>query len=278
MERAPVVALGAAAILLGAEQIDPSLAVPKQTVLAVIVGMLALCIFFAPKKTSGALPSCPATSWPVGKPMLASASDYPYYDAADPKGSFVKICDMLIAEIKDELPKMYALPARENEWIEKMLDYNTKGGKMTRGLMVVEAAVVIFKGRGLPIDNTTMCKFAVLGWCIEWLQAWLLVADDMMDESVTRRGQPCWYKSMTDKGNPVGNIAINDAVTIEALVFKILKRHFANEPCYMQLVDLMMETTFQVKAISRDLAPSPASSQHLRVCMHLTRPDDLPDG
>lgn len=247
MERAPVVALGAAAILLGAEQIDPSLAVPKQTVLAVIVGMLALCIFFAPKKTSGALPSCPATSWPVGKPMLASASDYPYYDAADPKGSFVKICDMLIAEIKDELPKMYALPARENEWIEKMLDYNTKGGKMTRGLMVVEAAVVIFKGRGLPIDNTTMCKFAVLGWCIEWLQAWLLVADDMMDESVTRRGQPCWYKSMTDKGNPVGNIAINDAVTIEALVFKILKRHFANEPCYMQLVDLMMETTFQTE-------------------------------
>ena len=47
-----------------------------------------------------------------------------------------------------------------------MLEYNTKGGKMTRGLMVVESAVIIFKARGLPIDNTTMCKFAVLGWCI----------------------------------------------------------------------------------------------------------------
>merc|ERR1712087_445115 len=113
--------------------------------------------------------------------------------------------------------------------------------------MVVEAAVVLFKARGLPVDNTTMCKFAVLGWCIEWLQAWLLVADDMMDESVTRRGQPCWYKSKTDKGNLVGSIAINDAVTIESLVFKVLKRHFAKDNCYMQLVDLMMETTFQTE-------------------------------
>ena len=52
-----------------------------------------------------------------------------------------------------------------------------------------------------------------------------------MDESLTRRGQPCWYKC---KG--VGHIAINDAVTTEALVFKILKRHFAHDECYLQLV------------------------------------------
>merc|ERR1719454_1606971 len=123
-----------------------------------------------------------------------------------------------------------------------MLNYNTIGGKMTRGLMVVEAGKVLFEKRGLNLDNTKMCKLAVLGWCIEWLQAWLLVADDIMDESQTRRGQPCWYKVPG-----VGHIAINDAVTIEALVFKILKRHFANEPCYMQLVDLMMETTFQTE-------------------------------
>ena len=252
-EYAAIGALGMATLALSAELIDPALAIPKPTVLAIVAGMLVLCIGMimgkdGSKSSSGALPSCPATSWPAGKPMMASPAAYPTYDhTGDPKGSFEKICDMLIAEIKDELPKMYELPARENEWIEKMLQYNTKGGKMTRGLMVVESAVILFKGRGLAVDNTTTCKFAVLGWCIEWLQAWLLVADDMMDESVTRRGQPCWYKSKTAQGKLVGTIAINDAVTIEALVFKILKRHFADEPCYMQLVDLMMETTFQTE-------------------------------
>ena len=51
----------------------------------------------------------------------------------------------------------------------------------------------------------------------------------------------------TCTSSTVGNIAINDAVTIEALVFKVLKRHFANDACYLQLVDLMMETTFQTE-------------------------------
>jgi len=224
----------------------PYLHHPLEIPLALIALAITWALLFPPAK-SGALTACPATAWPAGKPMLAKPADYPTYDPSDPKGSFNKICDMLIDEVKDELPKMYELPARENEWINRMLLYNTKGGKMTRGLMVVETAKIIFKARGLKIDNTTLCKFAVLGWCIEWLQAWLLVADDMMDESVTRRGQPCWYKSMTDKGNPVGSIAINDAVTIEALVFKVLKRHFAKDDCYMQLVDLMMETTFQTE-------------------------------
>ena len=240
-------ALLIATVAVAAEDVMPGFVVPRPVLTALLGGLCIACLVStfggSSSAPSGALKSCPATSWPMGKPMLTSPADYPIYDhAGDPKGSFMKICDMLIAEIKDELPKMYELPKRENEWIEAMLEYNTKGGKMTRGLMVVETGVMLFKARGMPIDNTTMCKFAVLGWCIEWLQAWLLVADDMMDESVTRRGQPCWYKC---KG--VGNIAINDAVTIEALVYKVLKRHFAHEPCYLQLVDLMMETTFQTE-------------------------------
>ena len=32
-----------------------------------------------------------------------------------------------------------------------MLEYNTKGGKMTRGLMVVETASIIFKARYIPL-------------------------------------------------------------------------------------------------------------------------------
>merc|ERR1711920_252937 len=109
--------------------------------------------------------------------------------------------------------------------------------------MVVESGVAIFRARGLELDNTVYTKLAVLGWAIEWLQAWLLVADDIMDSSVTRRGQPCWYKRLGE----TWYIAINDAVTIEALVYKILKRHFCDDPSYLQLIDLMLETTFQTE-------------------------------
>jgi len=81
-----------------------------------------------------------------------------------------------------------------------------------------------------------------MGWCIEWLQGWLLVADDYMDSSLTRRGRPCWYKV-----DDVQHIAINDAFLIEMLMFKCIKRHFGQAPEYPQLVDLMIETTLQTE-------------------------------
>ena len=122
---------------------------PLEVPIALIAIALAWALLFPSKKPTGALTACPATAWPHGKPMIAKPADYPVYDLRDPKGSFNKICDMLIAEVKDELPQMYELPVRENEWINKMLEYNTKGGKMTRGLMVVETAKIIFKARAL---------------------------------------------------------------------------------------------------------------------------------
>ena len=79
---------------------------PLELPLTLIVLALALALLFPSKKT-GALTKCPATAWPVGKPLLAKPADYPCYNHVnDPTGSFVAICDMLIAEVKDELPKM----------------------------------------------------------------------------------------------------------------------------------------------------------------------------
>lgn len=185
-------------------------------------------------------PSFPATQ--NGRPNITKM-EYPEYDyEGDPKGSFLMIGDLLIQQVLEELPEYYDLPPGEVQHLEKMLQYNIKGGKMNRGLMVVDAGVQIIGST--RITNTQKCQLAVLGWTIEWLQAWLLVADDIMDSSLTRRGQPCWYKSL---GN-AWYIAINDAVTIESLTYHTIKRHFGyDSDLLLKLLDLMMETTLQTE-------------------------------
>jgi hypothetical protein len=88
---------------------------------------------------------------------------YPDYDYEnDPKRSFVKMCDYLIEEIKEELPRHYDLPPRETSWIIDMLNYNVKGGKMNRGLMVVDAGVLMLGG-AKNVDNTTLPQLVILG-------------------------------------------------------------------------------------------------------------------
>lgn len=57
--------------------------------------------------------------------------------------------------------------------------------------MVIESALVLSESR--PSDEE-LKPFYALAWCVEWLQASFLIGDDIMDASLTRRGQTCWYK------------------------------------------------------------------------------------
>lgn len=72
----------------------------------------------------------------------------------------------------------------------------------------------------------------------ELLQAFFLVSDDIMDSSITRRGQPCWYRVPT-----VGNIAINDSFMLEAAIYYLLKKHFRQQPYYVDLLELFLEVS-----------------------------------
>jgi len=184
----------------------------------------------------------PATEWPVALSEGNPRAGYPVYDQKDPTKSFVRVCDKLIEECTAELEKTHELPAAEKKWLKDMLEYNVKGGKMNRGLMVVVSGEMLMKSKGKEATSDDLTKLAVLGWCIEWLQAWLLIADDFMDDSETRRGQPCWYKLPHVK-----QIALNDAFIVEMFVFRVLKRHFWADPAYPLLMDLFMETTFQTE-------------------------------
>lgn len=74
------------------------------------------------------------------------------------------------------------------------------------------------------------------------LQAFFLVSDDVMDSSVTRRGQPCWYKKPE-----VGLIAINDAFLLESAIYFLLKKHFKGETYYVDLLELFHDVTYQTE-------------------------------
>jgi farnesyl diphosphate synthase len=119
------------------------------------------------------------------------------------------------------------------------MDYNVPGGKLNRGLSVVDS-VAILKGRELTEGE--YFKAAVLGWSVEWLQAYFLVSDDIMDNSITRRGQPCWYRV-----EGVGLMAVNDALLLEGAIFQMIRKHFRKDPYYVDLLDLLHEVSYQTE-------------------------------
>ena len=68
-----------------------------------------------------------------------------------------------------------------------------------------------------------------------------------MDGSITRRGAPCWYRKDGTVVGTVGMIAINDSFLIEAAIYKLLKMHFREKPYYVDLLELLHETTYQTE-------------------------------
>ncbi|KAF9582442.1 Farnesyl pyrophosphate synthetase [Lunasporangiospora selenospora] len=118
--------------------------------------------------------------------------------------------------------------------------YNVLGGKMNRGLTVAETLRILKRGQALSEEE--IFKANLLGWCIEWLQAFFLVSDDIMDASKTRRGQPCWYLA-----DGIGMVAINDAFILESAIYFFLKKHFKKDAYYVDLLELFHETTYQTE-------------------------------
>ncbi|KAG8203916.1 FPS1, partial [Candida africana] len=154
---------------------------------------------------------------------------------------FLDVFEDLVEELKQILVS-YNMPQEAIEWFVRSLNYNTPGGKLNRGLSVVDTFAILNNTTSDKLNDTEYKKVALLGWAIELLQAYFLVADDMMDQSKTRRGQPCWYLV-----EGVNNIAINDSFMLEGAIYILLKKHFCQDPYYVDLLDLFHEVTFQTE-------------------------------
>ncbi|CAN8245653.1 unnamed protein product [Cochlearia groenlandica] len=155
---------------------------------------------------------------------------------ADLRSTFLNVYSILKADLLHD--PLFEFTDESRLWVEKMLDYNVPGGKLNRGLSVVDSFKLLKQGQDLTDDEIFLS--CALGWCIEWLQAYFLVLDDIMDNSVTRRGQPCWFRVPQ-----VGMVAINDGILLRNHIHRILKKHFKGKPYYVDLVDLFNEVEMQ---------------------------------
>lgn len=124
-------------------------------------------------------------------------------------------------------------------------------------MSVIDTAEILL---GRKLSDEEYLQAAVLGWGVEMvcaiglsftsffflispkLQAFFLVSDDLMDSSITRRGQPCWYRVPK-----IGFIAMNDSFMLEAAIYHLLKVHFKKEPYYVDLIELFHEVTYQTE-------------------------------
>ena len=131
-------------------------------------------------------------------------------------------------------PSISDLHPHISEHMEAAIKYNIVGGKMNRGLSVPVSYSVLK-------PNATQAELeqaALLGWTVEFLQAFFLVADDIMDGSETRRGQPCWFRKAD-----IGLIAFNDSIILETCVYSILAKHFSKHASYSGLLQTLLEST-----------------------------------
>ncbi|KAL9100459.1 MAG: hypothetical protein Q9163_004170 [Psora crenata] len=155
--------------------------------------------------------------------------------------------------------QQFKLPANVLEWYQKSLKHNTANGKLNRGLSVLDSASILLSR---PIEPQTTpqeyAHLATLGWLTELLQAFFLVADDIMDSSHTRRGSPCWFRMPQ-----VGMIAINDAFMLESSIYVLLKKNFREHPAYVDFLELFHEVTMQTEVGQQ--------------CDLLTAPEDVVD-
>ncbi|KAL3820852.1 hypothetical protein ACJIZ3_006757 [Penstemon smallii] len=154
---------------------------------------------------------------------------------SDLRAVFLEVYSVLKSELLNDPAFEWTDASRQ--WVERMLDYNVPGGKLNRGLSVIDSYKLL-KADELTKDEVFLAS--ALGWCVEWLQAYFLVLDDIMDNSHTRRGQPCWFRVPK-----VGMIAVNDGIILRNHIPRILKKHFRGKPYYVDLLDLFNEVEFQ---------------------------------
>jgi len=153
------------------------------------------------------------------------------------EAEFPKLVEEYLAYLKRE----FDLPEEALARVKRMIEYSCVGGKLNRALLVTDAVQTLAATKGL--DYTQLRdKAVVLAWCIEIMQAYFLVADDIMDGSLTRRGQPCWYKQPDVKMD-----AINDSYLLSSFLYFLIREHFQDSKLRLDVSELFHKVSLQTE-------------------------------
>jgi farnesyl diphosphate synthase len=230
------VAVGAIALYFLADQLDGvtqsyfALTVVEQTSVLVVIFAVIFAAVAASQQQGKATPAN------INQAKINKSKNYPLKEIAAAQTDTEKfkcLFPMLRQELLESMKTKNEMSDEALSMTAKMMDYNVPGGKLNRGTTVL-AVLRALKGKELTTTETA--RAACAGWAIEFLQAFFLVADDVMDDSGTRRGQPCWYKLPT-----IHMIAINDSFLLESFCLEILKKHFGHEVYYGDLLELVLD-------------------------------------
>lgn len=116
---------------------------------------------------------------------------------------------------------------------------NVATGKAHRGLAVV------YIGQALnsePLSKQDTGQLCMLGCLVEMMQAHYLILDDIMDDSITRRGATCWYRRPE-----IGTMAINDACILKSCIFWLLQEFFKSHEAYHRFTELFINGGLQTE-------------------------------
>lgn len=105
-----------------------------------------------------------------------------------------KVNSELLTFLNKKLEKDGKYSKHVKELIENVLEYNVWGGKRIRPLTII-SAYKCFK------DDDKVIPASI---CIELMQAYLLIHDDIIDKSDLRRGKPAMHKIYGKKDNHFG--------------------------------------------------------------------------
>ena len=109
------------------------------------------------------------------------------------------------------------IPEEAREWIVECINYNLPGGKQNRACAFLHSYHTLLSQEHHTRTAANEAFLCCMAWGIELLQAFFLIADDLMDHAVMRRGRKCWHRDPA-----IGLTALNDVLFLQTVLYCLL--------------------------------------------------------